>query len=64
MKKPAAAHPAPPLTERPDLTAWRHRHALRRSNASQPIPSGRRYNRTTKHRNRDQDSWSGARRLP
>ncbi|MGW4534689.1 hypothetical protein ACWEOI_27450 [Nocardia sp. NPDC004340] len=45
---PDAAAPA----ERPDLTAWRHRHELRRSNASQPIPSGRRYRRTTKHRDR------------
>ncbi|WP_228812334.1 hypothetical protein [Nocardia otitidiscaviarum] len=41
-------------SERPDLTAWRQRHALRRSNAAQPIPSGRRYRRTTKHRGREQ----------
>ncbi|MGV9667083.1 hypothetical protein ACWDUL_30320 [Nocardia niigatensis] len=47
------ADPAP--AERPDLTAWRRRHELRRSNASQPIPSGRRYKRTTKHRDRSQD---------
>ncbi|WP_169813178.1 hypothetical protein [Nocardia jejuensis] len=41
--------------ERPDLLAWRQRHELRRSNAAQPIPSGRRYRRTTKHRRREQD---------
>ncbi|MFI6869660.1 hypothetical protein [Nocardia sp. NPDC050406] len=41
--------------ERPDLTAWRQRHELRRSNAAQPIPSARRYRRTGKHRNRAQD---------
>lgn len=41
-------------SERVDLTAWRQRHALRRSNAAQPIPSGRRYRRTTKHRGREQ----------
>ncbi|WP_306359443.1 hypothetical protein [Nocardia sp. CC227C] len=40
--------------ERPDLTAWRQRQALRRSNAAEPIPSGRRYRRTTKHRGREQ----------
>ncbi|WP_306358795.1 MULTISPECIES: hypothetical protein [unclassified Nocardia] len=40
--------------ERPDLTAWRQRHALRRSNAARPIPSGRRYRRVTKHRGREQ----------
>ncbi|MGW4633149.1 hypothetical protein [Nocardia sp. NPDC004415] len=39
-------------TERPDLTAWRHRHALRSSNAATPVPSGRRYRRSDKHRNR------------
>lgn len=48
---PDAAAPA----ERPDLIAWRQRHALRRSNAAQPIPSGRKYKRTTKHRNRSAD---------
>ncbi|MFE6864319.1 hypothetical protein [Nocardia sp. NPDC057668] len=39
--------------ERPDLTAWRQRHAIRRSNAAQPIPSGRAYKRTAKHRKRE-----------
>ncbi|WP_330181931.1 hypothetical protein OHB26_37250 [Nocardia sp. NBC_01503] len=38
--------------ERPDLTAWRQRHAIRQSNAAQPIPSARKYKRTSKHRNR------------
>ncbi|MFE3195351.1 hypothetical protein ACFXHA_40560 [Nocardia sp. NPDC059240] len=46
---------APAPAERPDLAAWRQRHELRRSNAAQPIPNGRRYNRTTKHRGRDAD---------
>ncbi|QLY33688.1 hypothetical protein [Nocardia huaxiensis] len=41
--------------ERPDLAAWRQRHELRRSNAAQPIPSARKYRRTTKHRKREQD---------
>ncbi|MEU1430900.1 hypothetical protein ABZ412_27895 [Nocardia sp. NPDC005746] len=52
--KPAPADAAE-RAERPDLTAWRQRHELRRSNASQPIPSGRRYRRTTKHRDRSRD---------
>ncbi|MQY25439.1 hypothetical protein [Nocardia aurantia] len=42
--------------ERADLAAWRRRHALRRSSAAQPVPSGRRYRRITKHRKREQDS--------
>jgi hypothetical protein len=42
--------------ERPDLMAWRRRHALRRSSAAQPVPSGRRYRRAAKHRKREQDS--------
>ncbi|MFC9897857.1 hypothetical protein ACFVMC_29560 [Nocardia sp. NPDC127579] len=39
--------------ERPDLTAWRQRHELRRSNAAQPIASKRQYRRTRKHRHRE-----------
>ncbi|WP_327140889.1 hypothetical protein [Nocardia sp. NBC_01327] len=39
--------------ERPDLSAWRQRHALRQSNAAQPIPSARTYRRTAKHRKRE-----------
>lgn len=42
--------------ERPDLAAWRRRHELRRSNVAQPIPSGRRYRRTDKHRKRSYDA--------
>ncbi|WP_187683934.1 hypothetical protein [Nocardia wallacei] len=38
--------------ERADLAAWRRRHELRRSNAAQPVPSKRRYERTPKHRHR------------
>ncbi|MCX4095124.1 hypothetical protein [Nocardia sp. alder85J] len=45
-----------PLPERADLTAWRRRHALRRSSAAQPVPNARRYRRTTKHRKHEQDS--------
>ncbi|MBF6174236.1 hypothetical protein [Nocardia blacklockiae] len=41
-----------PRAERADLTAWRRRHELRRSNAAQPVPSKRRYERTPKHRHR------------
>ncbi|WP_433561915.1 hypothetical protein ACQP1O_30825 [Nocardia sp. CA-151230] len=55
MKTTPADSGAPAPAERPDLTAWRQRHELRRSNASQPIPSARRYQRTTKHRHRDAD---------
>ncbi len=43
-------------SERPDLTAWRRRHELRRSNAAQPIPGKQRYRRTPKHRNRSHDA--------
>ncbi|WP_067545792.1 hypothetical protein [Nocardia crassostreae] len=49
----APADDAPAATERPDLVAWRRRHEVRRSNATQPIPNGRRYSRGRKHRNRD-----------
>ncbi|TLG13526.1 hypothetical protein FEK35_10320 [Nocardia cyriacigeorgica] len=35
--------------ERPDLTAWRKRHALRSSNAARPVPNKRRYRRERKH---------------
>ncbi|WP_280236192.1 hypothetical protein [Nocardia cyriacigeorgica] len=35
--------------ERADLTAWRKRHALRSSNAAQPLPNKRRYRRERKH---------------
>ncbi|MQY21219.1 hypothetical protein [Nocardia macrotermitis] len=47
--------PAAPPAERADLTAWRDRHELRRSNAAQPITNKRIYRRTTKHRKRDDD---------
>ncbi len=51
------ARPADQAAERPaeraDLTAWRARHELRRSNAAQPIASKRTYRRTSKHRKRD-----------
>lgn len=53
-----ASQPGPtPETagERPDLTAWRQRHELRRSNAAQPVPSGRAYKRADKHRKRDRN---------
>lgn len=42
----AAANRQP---ERPDLSAWRRRHELRRSNAARPIPSGKQYERKPKH---------------
>lgn len=35
--------------ERPDLTAWRWRQALRSSNAARPKKSGREYRRKHKH---------------
>ncbi|RDI49756.1 hypothetical protein [Nocardia mexicana] len=38
--------------ERADLTAWRRRHELRRSNGAQPIPSKPAYRRVVKHRQR------------
>jgi hypothetical protein len=53
-RPPAAAAPEPPA-ERAGLTAWRRRHALRRSSAAQPIPDKRTYRRGTKHRKRDHD---------
>ncbi len=40
--------------ERADLTAWRRRHELRRSGATQPVPSNRTYRRGRKHRKSDQ----------
>ncbi|MEV0295562.1 hypothetical protein [Nocardia sp. NPDC050710] len=42
--------------ERPDLTAWRRRHALRRSSAAQPVRSKRQYRRGSKHRKQVPDS--------
>ncbi|MBF6439089.1 hypothetical protein [Nocardia cyriacigeorgica] len=39
--------------ERPDLTAWRRRHALRSSNAARPLPNKRRYRRERKHAKAD-----------
>ena len=45
----------PRVGERPDLSAWRRRDAVRRSNAAQPIPSKRRYRRGAKHKDRAQD---------
>lgn len=47
----ATTEPAPPA-ERPDLVAWRRRHALRSSGAATAIPSGRAYRRGAKHRDR------------
>ncbi|NKY60430.1 hypothetical protein [Nocardia flavorosea] len=38
-----------PEPERPDLTAWRRRQALGESNAAQPVPSGKTYQRKAKH---------------
>ncbi|BDU05843.1 hypothetical protein [Nocardia cyriacigeorgica] len=40
-------------SERPDLTAWRRRHALRSSNAARPLPNKRRYRRERKHAKAD-----------
>ncbi|MFI7190448.1 hypothetical protein ACIBQ0_12000 [Nocardia nova] len=40
------------VQERPDLTAWRRRHELRRSAAAQPVANKRVYRRTVKHRDR------------
>ncbi|MCA2210968.1 hypothetical protein [Nocardia rosealba] len=42
--------------ERPDLAAWRKRHALRSSSAATAVPSGRTYRRSTKHRDRRYES--------
>ncbi|MGW5319711.1 hypothetical protein [Nocardia thailandica] len=46
---------AEPAAERPDLVAWRRRHALRSSNAATAVPSGRVYRRSAKHRDRRYD---------
>ncbi|MFE6925614.1 hypothetical protein ACFVAV_31695 [Nocardia sp. NPDC057663] len=43
-------------TERPDLAAWRRRHALRSSSAAVAVPSGRTYRRSPKHRDRRYES--------
>ncbi|MGW6729825.1 hypothetical protein ACWF9G_28325 [Nocardia sp. NPDC055029] len=43
-------------TERPDLAAWRRRHALRSSSAATAVPSGRTYRRSPKHRDRRYES--------
>ncbi|MFE9789408.1 hypothetical protein ACFYO7_28910 [Nocardia salmonicida] len=48
----ATAQPA----ERPDLVAWRRRHALRSSSAATAVPSGHTYRRSSKHRDRRHDS--------
>ncbi|MEU5408867.1 hypothetical protein [Nocardia asteroides] len=45
-----------PPAERPDLAAWRRRHALRSSSAATAVPSGRTYRRSPKHRDRRYDS--------
>jgi|GEM_PF-4767840 hypothetical protein len=55
MRRTAPEIPAAQPAERADLAAWRKRHALRRSNAAQPIASSRMYRRSTKHRKRDRD---------
>ncbi|BAD58857.1 hypothetical protein NFA_40090 [Nocardia farcinica IFM 10152] len=45
-------------SDRPDLTAWRRRQALCSSNAAQPIPSGKQYERKLKHeREKEQRGW-------
>ncbi|MGN2640285.1 hypothetical protein ACTD5D_29795 [Nocardia takedensis] len=41
--------------ERPDLTAWRWRQALRSSSAAQPVTNKRRYRRGVKHRKQHGD---------
>lgn len=41
--------PVPDEPERPDLTGWRRRQELRRSNAAQPIASAKSYRRKPKH---------------
>ncbi|NKY32298.1 hypothetical protein HGA13_04320 [Nocardia speluncae] len=49
----------PERPERPDLTGWRRRQQLRRSNAAQPIASAKSYRRKPKHlREREvRDAW-------
>lgn len=42
-------NPLRETAERPDLTAWRRRHELRRSNAARPVKSLRAYKRKGKH---------------
>ena len=42
--------------ERPDLAAWRRRHALGQSSAAQPVRNERKYRRGAKHRDRSLDS--------
>ncbi len=39
-----------PIGDRPDLVAWRHRHALRRSGAAQQHRTVKQYIRQQKHR--------------
>ncbi|WP_327114659.1 hypothetical protein OHB12_35165 [Nocardia sp. NBC_01730] len=46
----AADVPSATVGERADLTGWRRRDALRRSNAARPVPSKRQYRRGRKHR--------------
>ncbi|MFC8385392.1 hypothetical protein [Nocardia sp. NPDC056952] len=53
--KTAAGQSTEPPAERPDLVAWRRRHALRSSSAATAVPSGRTYRRSPKHRDRRQD---------
>ena len=43
--------------ERPDLTAWRKRHELRRSSAASPVPSGKSYQRKDKYVSKRLDRW-------
>lgn len=51
MTRSTRSAPAPENHgERPDLVAWRRRHALRSSSAAQPVPNKRRYRRGSKHR--------------
>ncbi|MFI9510902.1 hypothetical protein [Nocardia sp. NPDC052566] len=47
---------SPEPAERADLVAWRRRHAIRQSNAAQPIANKRRYRRGSKHRKQAVDS--------
>ena len=42
-----------PVSDRPDLVAWRHRHELRRSSAAQQHRSVKQYTRKQKHRHAD-----------
>ncbi|WP_405180473.1 hypothetical protein OG225_04140 [Nocardia sp. NBC_01377] len=59
MKAETRAVPEPGAAqrdERPDLAAWRRRHALRQSSAAQPVRNERKYRRGAKHRKRSMDS--------